>query len=365
MRNSVRAGLALLVVTALALAGIYGWQQRDPDMAVQQVAADRGPVVSSLQVTGVVRADRHVALSSRVAGTVALAAAREGDAVQAGELLLQLDDAEARLLVRSRSLALAEAAQQLQQARRQLRMQRAEHADGGIGRQVLQDAEDRVKLAELAQDKAQVALESARQDLVHQQLHAPMAGVVTARAVEPGEFVQPGRMLFELAGPEQAILLKVEPVDASALRTGMPVRVSLEGLDRPPVQEHIRRIEPAIRREGNSDYLPVWVTVTDRTLPLRLNQQVQVDIDMATHNASVRLPLDALVTRGGRHYVWRLRAGRLALDEVRLGALGDRYVEIRLGIAAGDAVVLPGGQALQPGQKAHVSGLRKADSPGP
>lgn len=211
-----------------------------------------------------------------------------------------------------------------------------------------------MELAQVARQQAEAAIASARLQLDNHGLRAPLAGVITARQVEAGEFVQPGRPLFELAAGVREILVKVEPVDAPRLRVGMPAQVSLEGGDGTVAAEHVVRIEPAIRREGNADYLPVWLSAASTALPLVLNQQVDVSLDTDVRQAAVRLPLEALVTRGGRHQVWRLVQGHLRLHAVELGALGDRYAEVRSGLAVGDRVVLPTGQALQEGMPAHV-----------
>ena len=78
-----------------------------------------------------------------------------------------------------------------------------------------------------------------------------------------------------------------------------------------------------MRRERNAEHLPVWVSARHPGLPLLLNQQVDVSFETAVWQVAVWVPLEALVSRDGGNHVWRLREGRVHLQRVQLGALGD------------------------------------------
>lgn len=91
------------------------------------------------------------------------------------------------------------------------------------------------------------------------------------------------------------------------------------------------------------------MSASSKALDLVPNQQVDVGFATEQRNAAVRLPLEALVTRNGHDHVWLVRDGRLALTQVTVGQLGDRYVEIRKGLQAGQRVAMLKGKNLQEG----------------
>ncbi|HEY3413929.1 MAG TPA: efflux RND transporter periplasmic adaptor subunit [Armatimonadota bacterium] len=143
MRNNRSALIALVVVAAL-VGGFYAIQKhrpaRKPVLTQSSIQKETGvPVVVAspkrrnvddvLSVTGQLAADSTVTLSTKVAGKVVSVAAREGGAVSAGQVVIQLDDADAR-----RQLAQAQAG--LDQARAGLQVAEARLSQARTGKSV-------------------------------------------------------------------------------------------------------------------------------------------------------------------------------------------------------------------------------------
>ncbi|MDO4904959.1 MAG: efflux RND transporter periplasmic adaptor subunit [Lautropia sp.] len=344
----------LIVAALLAVACLWLGGEAEP-IEVMQVEADRGSITTRIRATGVVHSEHVAHLTAMVPGVVAEVKARVGDAVDAGQLLVVLDEAEARNELRVRSAAVQEARNQIGQLERRLRERRQDLAAGGGSRDAAREASDRLKNARLQLQREEAHLETARLRLQRHRIEAPIAGSVTERQANRGEFIEVGKALLTVASvTEREILVKLDPVDATAIEPGMKARVALGTAGGVTADEQVLRVDPSVKKEGTAVHLPVWVSARDTSLPLRLKQQVDVDFVTKARESALRLPPKALVNRDGKSYVWVIRQGHLALQPVETGAMGDRHVEILQGVAAGQAVVLAEGRELQEGDAARV-----------
>lgn len=116
---------------------------------VETLAIGRGTINRTLFVTGTLKTDRDVHITSKIAGKVAAIYTKEGDRVRAGQLLLALDDADQRAQVQQASAALRAAAERLSQAEAGRKVRYAQ-TDAGIEQAAanLRSAQLRVKQLE-------------------------------------------------------------------------------------------------------------------------------------------------------------------------------------------------------------------------
>ena len=239
--------LGILGVAALASTGLIAFAPEP----VRRPAAQTGVPVSSEVVTagafspelrlyGRVETPNTANLTALVSAAVASLEAREGDRVAAGDVLVQLDETDARLLVRRREAELREAQANLDALknsgaddRRVLAEQEKLHAlaldkaqrhrqlreQGSISQQVLNAAlqeshsqtialskqrslvqgfQHGLARAEAQRERAATALEEAKVGLTRTAIRAPFPGRVTRIDVAPGELVSPGRTVAEI-----------------------------------------------------------------------------------------------------------------------------------------------------------------------
>ena len=175
-----RWGLPLL----LAAAGVALFTVLRPRKVETAVVEERD-VVRTLALVGRVIVPSQASLGAQVSGTVVAVNVQEGDRVRAGEVLVQLDDSEARAALRQAEAALAEAdalsnesvaqaEREAQQAERDLERIRAVFAEGGLTRQRLEQAEQRA-----ADAASRLAALRARSDAGEE--GADLAAVVRVR----------------------------------------------------------------------------------------------------------------------------------------------------------------------------------------
>ena len=216
MPGNQRLRATWLVVAVLAVAALPALAAV-PVRVMQPRAADFG---EQFQLTGTLTADRAAGLSPRVDGLVREVKVDAGDRVEAGQLLVQLDDAVARhTLARVRAEA-AEAEATAAEAQRLLDEGRRLAADKFIPASQVGTLEARLSQARAAADSARAAV-AEQQELVRRHaLPAPFAGVVSAKHAEAGEWVQRGDTVLDLVATDRVRLDLQVPQERFAALAG-------------------------------------------------------------------------------------------------------------------------------------------------
>jgi HlyD family secretion protein len=361
-RLALLAGAALLALAAARAA---------LGPAVPAVAVRRGDIVQSVVASGRVRPHARVRVGAEVAGTVLAVNVREGARVAAGDLLVQLDEAIVRAEAEqaraslaqvgevaspSTRAGLAQAEATLVKAEADRERARRLRAEGVLSEEQDQQAEAvlataRARRADAAvqasgsgragtaERLARASLSAAEARLARTRLRAPAPGVVLTRSVEPGDAVQPGKVLLELAidGPTE-LVMEPDERNLPLLREGQPALASADAFPDRRFPARVSAILPGVDAQRGT--LEVRLAVPEPPDYLRPDLTVSVDVEVARRNGTLLLSTEAVrEPLSARPWALAVRSGRARRQELRLGARGEREVEVLEGLAEGDLVL--------------------------
>lgn len=375
----------LLLLVPLLLLALPAWRHwQGPLLPGYRIEAR--PLVQRVVASGEVSSQSLAQIGSEITGVVARRAVREGDAVRAGDLLLALrdDEQQARLREAEAALrqlqdserpqaaaALREAQSALNQAERELARRETLQARGLLAVEPLEQARQarirarealnraRLDAAALAAGASQEQLlrqrlEAARAALAKTRIHAQHDGIVQTRSVEPGDLVQPGRVLLEIARTDsREILLPLDEKNLAPLALGQHAQVIADAYPERALQARVAFIAPAVDPARGT--LDVHLELLEPADFLRQGMTVSVEIRTAERERALVLPHDALRQRDGeRARVLVLDAGRVAEREVRLGLRGSALSEVLDGLQDGAQVLAVD---AEPGRRARLQPL--------
>ena len=355
----------LLILAAIVLAVVLLRRTvfaPDP-VGVRVVRAESGRVESTVtnSQAGTVRARRRAGLSTGVAGIVMSLEVERGDRVQAGLVLLRLDDRTQRsqLLQAERQLALAQAKNDraclaAERSRREWeRNQELSVSDGIVSvdrLDALKSAYD-LATADCHVAAAEVALAAATVEVARAEhektvLIAPFDAIVADVAVEVGEWVTPSVPL--IAAPDLIdaidpsslyISAPMDEVDARLLATDQPVRVTIDPFPGRSFPGRIVRIAPYVLEvEKQNRTLEVEVELEDVEFAATLLPGTSADIEviLEVKEDVLRIPSYALMP-GSRVLVFA--DGLLEERKVETGIRNWDWTEILGGLDEGEALV--------------------------
>ncbi len=349
--------------------------------AVEVTSLQRQDVVRTLALVGRVRPPSRSRLGAPVAGTVREVRVREGDRVGAGQLLVALDDREARARVVEAEATLAEvtasvratleqAEQEATLAERDLERLRAVAREGGLTLQRVEQAEQRAADAlsrlEAARARAgpagegrgfatvegaRAALEAARARLELTRVEAPAAGTVLIRDVEPGDAAQPGRTLLELAldGPTEIVVFPAEE-NLGGIQVGAPATASADAYPDRSFAARVSLVAPSV--DAAQGTVEVRLLVDDPPPYLLPDMTLSVNIEAGRRQGAAVLPENAVRGLGTpAPWVAVVRDGLLERRDIEVGLRAGPWVEILSGLSEGEPVV---GAAGSPAVGARV-----------
>lgn len=388
-RHARTAGLLILGLCAVA---VLLSQCSGPRLAATTVQTQ--PLEQRLVATGRVANVSRVSVGSEVAGVVRQRLVAEGDRVspgdvlvviQADELAAELEQARARLAalqqarrpqaqaqLRQAEANLAQAEREAERrsalAQRQLvSREDAEQARQAVvsARAAAEQARSAVQAlepggAELAEAYAAVAAAQAMLDKA--QVRARVAGTVLTRSVEPGDVVQPGSVLLEIAsdGPTE-LRVPVDEKNLQVLALGQPAQAVADAWPQHPFPASVTYIAPSVDSSRGS--VEVRLLVDPVPAFLRQDLTVSVNILTARKEAALVVPNTAIRTARGdnQRQVWVIEDGRLQPVAVTLGLRGTTASEVVSGLQAGQVVVVDASDSLQAGQRVRASLIAAAD----
>ena len=385
-----RTGLWLALGAAGALLlGAIGWFAfgRDPGIEVRTaevVAIGNGGASSAsvLDATGYVVARRMATVSAKIPGKVREVLIEEGQRVEAGQVIATLDPVDAE---QQRMLS----ASQLQAARSQAigvqaQLKEAEADAARLGALVAQKLVSRAQFdaaiarrdslraqASTAQRNAQVAADGLRisaQGVDNTIVRAPFAGVVIAKAAQPGEIVSPmaagggfTRTGIGTIVDMQSLEVEVEVGEAfiGRVKPGMRTETILNAYQDWKIPGTVIAIIPAADRGKATVKVRVGMDAKDARIVPDMGARVGFleDAKPAQANAKpgVLVPATAIVERDGKDVAFVVIGEKAALRTLQLGrSLGDDR-EVLEGLGGGDAVVLDPSEQLVDGARVRLA----------
>lgn len=364
-RRLLLAGVAAVLAAGVALYAVRGGGERPQaaektaPQALEFLPSDlytvrREPLERTLALTGTLRPLLEAEVRAKTAGQVLEVTAREGEAVQEGQVLARIDPTELRARVAGREAELAAARSQLALANKTLQQQRALANQGFISRNALQNAESSFEVAQARVGTARAELAVAREALENTVLRAPFAGSVAARLADPGERVAVDAPLLRIVDLTRlALEVNVPAENIGEVRVGQPLTFRVQGFGERRFTGAVERINPTTSEGTRS--IPVHVVVRNDDRSLRAGLFVSATLVLERLEDALPIPATALREEDGRRYVYEIEDETVRRRAVQTGmATRNGMVDVRQGLEAGAVIVRNNLGQLRDGAAARV-----------
>ncbi len=310
-------------------------EEDEPEAVPVEVAEARvGDISSYLLFNSTLETEGAVEIYPEISGFVRKLLVEEGDRVEAGDVLLRLNDEELRVEARE-----AEVNVSLLESNFKRTQDLAER--GMINEQDFEN--NRIELAQ-----ARLSLERAQIRLAHTLIQAPVDGVITERAVQIGARVGSGTKLFGMMRLDEMIARVYVP-GRYLTTVGIDQVAELVSDFMPDVTfaGWIKRISPIVDPKSGTFKVTVGVTAQADQAPPGLFVSVRIITD--THTDTILLPKEALVYEGGDRYIFTVEENKATKRLLDAGYENASIIEARSEIEEGMAIIVLGQNGLKNG----------------
>jgi len=375
-----RALLLVLLTTAVIGCGeppIAAAPQDQPPAPVEVASAEAGVLSEDWVFVGEVHSLRKAELAPGAGGEVVMIEVREGDRVEVGQVLVELDERQAKARLRAARSSQRESERELAQARRDAT--RAQSLGGVvIPAAEIEQQTSRADTLEARKLRYGAEVDAVRAQLDDHRVIAPFTGVIATRFVDLGQWVDAGETVFELISVDEVeLLVDVRPELVGHLRVGgeAVVRPSSSSMatsrDRDRVVAEVLGIVPSL--DPSTRTIKVRLAPREPRAWLLPGSAVDVAFPVAIDTArasdpeageAVIVPRDALVLGAVDTRVLEVVEGKAKPIQVEvLARAGDRAVIRAPGLHAGAMVVTRGNERLRPGQSVAVIEAKQEPAP--
>lgn len=361
----------IIGVIAVAAIGFYLYRGNQP-LPVGVVEVREGPAERVLAVSGRTRPRVTVTVVPKISGQILTLAKAEGDSVEAGELLVELeasapraalDEARARISLQQRALAEAE--------RNFTRLEQLKER----GLATLKEFDD----ARFALDQARLELESleaTRREvaakLQESSLRAPVTGIVLARPVDPGQVVSAQSTIYEIAPlSDIEVEADIDEQYLAEIQEGQRAEIRIAGQTQ-ILPARLYYVSPKVDpRTGGAK---VRLELDEQVQNLRSGLTADVNLIIERRDQALTIARSAILGRDGSGRVMRVREGVVETTNIEFIEWPSERVIVLSGVIAGDQLlaspradligeqVLPTTDftSLPPSQRPRGSEARKA-----
>lgn len=390
-KKKIVLGVIAAVVVLVVVMGLRG--RKDKDVArVTTAKVQKIDLVSKVTANGKIQARRKVDLSALVMGQIVNLAVKEGDKVDRGQLLLQIDRAQLAAQTAGRESALgamrsdlAAARSTAEQARRDFQRAKQNYdakilseAEYQKARSVLDTAEANLSAAQQRLQETGANLMASRDSLSKTTVTAPLAGMVTFLPVKEGEVTvigtmnNPGTQLLTISDmSEVEAVMMVDETSVPEVKIGQKATLSVDAYPNRTFDGVVTEVGSSPIAKNDPDLLSltagseainfkVKIRVVTPPDTIRPGFSVTADILTGRTEGATAIPIQALVVRDvpkkddkdgkpaaaaastrpqTEEGVYLIKAGKLAFEKVETGLAGELMIEVKKGPAVGAEIV--------------------------
>ena len=334
MSRWLKTALVLLALIAVVALGWRGYAARQATRQAQS-APVKDPVIelsaidlatahvveltSGLPISGALKAVNSAIVKARVPGELQGLTVREGDRVEAGQVIARVESTEYADRVRQAQQQADAAKAQVEIAQRQVDNNAALVRQGFISKTAADNSLASLNTAQANHRAAQAGIDVLRKSLADTVLRAPISGQVSQRLAQPGERVAPEARIVEIVDLSRLELeASISPADSVAVRVGQQALLRIEGVAQ-PVAATVARINPSAQAGSRS--VLIYLTVAAQP-GLRQGLFAQGQLATETQRA-LAVPLNAVRTDKPLPYVQVVKGDRIAHRTVQTGVRGE------------------------------------------
>jgi len=301
----IGAAVGLLVVVIIVLNVV---KSSEKALKVQAEKVKRGEITSTVSAAGKVQPEMEVDISANVSGKIVRLGVKEGDGVEEGQFLVQLDRNRYQALVDQAQAQLTSAEARLVEAEAEYRRVQELYNSSLASEADLEAAKARRDVDKANYGAAKAYLDKVQDDLSKTTILSPMTGTVSQLNSEVGEVVLgteqfSGTVIMTIADlSRMEVETDVDETDIVDVHAGQPAKIEVDALPDTVLEGKVTEIANTAFTLGRGTQeevtnFKVKVAIVDDISSLRPGMSATVDIETATHEDVLYVPIQCVVMR--------------------------------------------------------------------
>ena len=321
-----------------------------------------GVVTERAEAVGTVRANESITIAAKQAGNIASINFQEGQKVQAGGVLVELESKERRGNLAQAKADADQARAQRDDLKAQFDRARALKSTGNMADSRMDTLEAQLRAADSRLNSTEARVQAMEAQLDDLRIAAPFTGRVGMRQVSAGALVTVGVAITTLDDIAKVKMdFTLPELMVGRLKPGQPVLARSPSFKDRVFQGEVTVIDTRVDQTTRSVRVNAVFDNPDEALRPGMFMTVELILDRREN--AVLVPEEALVPEALRQYVFLVKDGRIERREVVVGQRTAGEVEITKGLQAGESLIVRGLQRARPGAAAQIVNGGRPNAP--
>jgi len=345
----MRKIIVFFIILAAATLGVnFFWSSKKdekpqgeaPKMKVVAFTVEPSQLTVNLDTVGTLNAVESTTIRTEVSGKVEAMPLIEGQAVQKGDLLLQINDQDYQQEVERKRAALDLA---------ELTYKRQEELvkAGATTQQIKDESYSTMMIQKAEYETAKIQLERTK-------IYAPYDGILGVTDVSLGEYLVVGAPIIQISAINPMIAqFPISQNYISKIKLNEPMTVTVDSWPNEKFEGYIYAIDPQIDIETRT--ITVKADVKNDELLLRPGMFAYISLPIEVKENSLLIPEEALIPSADKLDVMKIVDGVAQLVKVTIGVRQNALVEVTNGLQKGDVIIRSGQLKVQEGTAVEIS----------
>ncbi|WP_138429324.1 efflux RND transporter periplasmic adaptor subunit [Fodinibius saliphilus] len=299
---------------------------------VEVAIANKGDIAAHYSSTATLEADEEATVVAKVRGIVETLHVEEGDVVNTGDLLVQLEDEQLKLEAQ-------QAKATMDRLKNELNRKKELYQKELISAQEYENAKYEYQAQKSAYELAQLQVK-------HTKITAPIDGIISDRMIKVGNMINTDQEVFQITDFDPLLaVLNVPEHEMNKLEKGQPANIKVDAIPGKIFSGNVLRISPVVNAETGT--FKVTVSIKDESRQLKPGMFGRVRIVYDTHQNTLMVPKNSVMTEDGTSSVYIINNNMAYRRNVRTGYINGENIEVLEGLSPSDTVVTVGQNSLQ------------------
>lgn len=323
--------------------------KKDKEFATPVVTAlvNQTSISATYHSTATLQSRNDAQVISRVTGIVEHLNVEEGDYVEKGQLLVEIDSRRYQLSLDKAQAELASLKLELSRLKKLQAKNLVSH--------------DQIDKLTYSLQSATAARDLAALDLSDSQIKAPISGYIAQKMAKKGHFSQAYQQLLYIVNQQDLeAVLYVPEAQLANVQLNQKAVLTFSALPSNTFNAYVRSISPVI--DNNSGTFKVILSLTNDKSVLKPGMFAQISVIFDTHDNSITVPSDSIIKRDGQQYVFTIQGDKALEVEVTTGYVQETFTEITSNLTPEHEIVIKGHRNLKNDALVEVINKPKADA---
>lgn len=309
---------------------------------VEIAKASNGDISAYYSSTATLEAQDEATVVSKVRGIVKSINVEEGDFVEEGDVLAQLEDEQLELEA-------SRAKSTMDRLLNELNRKEELFNKNLISAQEFENAKYEYEAQKSEYGLAQLKIKNS-------QIRAPISGVVSDRLIKTGNMINTDQHVFEITDFDPILaILRVPEHEMGKIQKGQQALLHVDAIPNKSFEGEVLRMSPTVNSESGT--FEVTVSVQDTSHQLKPGMFGRVRIVYDTHENALMVPKNAILSEDGENSVYVIQNSIAYKKDIDTGYENGDNIEVLEGLAPSDTVVTVGQSSLQDSSLVEIISL--------